>query len=72
MSEIKLAHLSFGDPMDSRNRFHETALTEARIATEHHEGLALAAPAQPNLVTRLRSAFAGNRAVRTEACSCPA
>jgi hypothetical protein len=73
MTEIHLAHMSWGnDAADDRNRFHETALREARVATEYRE-VEHAAPARPaTFVTRLRLAFAGGPAATTEACNCPA
>jgi hypothetical protein len=55
------------DP-DTRNRFHETALREARVASEYRK-VERVAPAQPRFVARLRLAFAGPAA--TEACNCP-
>jgi hypothetical protein len=76
MSEIQMAHFAFGgDPRD-RSRIHETAMRDARIATDHHE----AAPASPirtgfvarlGLGSRLRVALAGGPAT-TEPCNCPA
>ena len=76
MSEIQMAHFSFGGESPDRSRIHETAMRDARIATDHHE----AAPASParsglasrlGLGSRLRVAFAGGPAT-TEPCNCPA
>jgi hypothetical protein len=72
MSEIFLTHMSWGnDAPDDANRFHETALREARVATEHRE-LAPAAFAPSSFVTRLRLAFVGGPAATSAACTCPA
>jgi hypothetical protein len=71
MSEAYLTNWSFGgDTPDTRNRFHETALREARVATERR-ALVPESPAQASFLTRLRLAFAGQTAA-TEACNCPA
>ena len=71
MSEIYLTHASFGtDSVEDRNRFHHTALSEARVATEHRQ-LAPEPAARPSFATRLRLAFAGP-SVTTDACNCPA
>ena len=74
MSEIQMAHFSFGGESADRSRFHEVALRDARVATDHRE----AAPAdrRPSLASRLglgsrfRVAFAGP--ATTEPCNCPA
>jgi hypothetical protein len=58
------------DGSDPRNQFHETALREARVATEA-QGVTLASPAHEGFVTRLRLALTGGPAV-TEPCNCPA
>ena len=74
MSEIQMAHFSFGGESRDRSRIHETALRDARVATDHHE---TAAPVRSGLLdrfglgTRLRVAFAGGPAT-TEPCNCPA
>lgn len=65
------------DSSDPRNQFHERALHEARIATDHrgvdHRPLATSVPARAGLVTRVRLALAGGSSVSaTEPCSCPA
>ena len=71
MFELYLSHTSAGEhSTDPRNRFHEVALNEARIASEHRQSPA--APAQPGFITRLRLAFAGGSTATTEACNCPA
>jgi hypothetical protein len=74
MSEIQLAHFSFGGETLDRSRIHEVALREARIASEHRgepaaterEGIL----SRLGLTRRLRLSLAGGPA--TEACSCPA
>jgi len=59
-----------------RDEFHERALHEARIATDHRQAAAPAArttPARASLVGRLRLALAGSPATTpVDACSCPA
>ena len=76
MSEIQMAHFSFGGESRDRSRIHETALRDARVATDHHEA-SPAGPARSGLVarlglgSRLRVAFAGAPAT-TEPCNCPA
>lgn len=71
MSEAYLTNWSFGgDTPDTRNRFHETALREARIASDYRQ-VEPAIPGQASFMTRLRLAFTGRQAT-TEACSCPA
>ena len=76
MSEIQMAHFSFGGESPDRSRFHEVALRDARVATDHHQ----AAPTEArgaSLVarfgfgSRLRVALAGGPAT-TEPCNCPA
>ena len=59
------------DPTDPLNRFHETALREARFATEYRQ-IAHDGPPRIGIVTRLRIALGGGLAASTEACSCPA
>jgi len=75
MSEAYLTNWSFrGEIPDTRNRFHDTALREARIASEYHSspahGDVSAAPARMSFVARLRLALGGPAA--TEGCNCPA
>ena len=77
MTDIQLAHLSFGGEGRDHNREHLVALREARIASDHHAGTAEARlqPAfQPRigLLSRVRLAFAGGPAVASDACNCPA
>ncbi len=76
MSEIQMAHFSFGGESQARNRFHEVAMRDARATTDRHA----AAPATAagsglfsrlGLGSRLRVALAGGPAT-TEACNCPA
>jgi hypothetical protein len=74
MSDVSLSNWSFGgEPASGRSHFHDTALREARIATEYHEREHEheAAPAQPGFLARLRLAFAGPAAA-PDACNCPA
>ena len=71
MSEAYLTNWSFGgETPDTRSHFHETALREARIATDYRE-VEPAIPARESLLTRLRLAFGGPSAT-AEACNCPA
>lgn len=73
MFELYLSHTSAGEhSTDPRNRFHETAIRDARIATDWSERQSVTAAARISLVTRLRNAFTGGPAVATEACNCPA
>ena len=73
MFELYLSHTSAGEhSTDPRNRFHETAIREAQIATEWTQAAPVAAATRPSFVSRLRLAFAGGTAVTTEACNCPA
>ena len=71
MTEIHLAHLSWGsDAVDDRNRFHETALREARTATEYRgqvDNRRACGPRPP--ASRLRPA--GSSSATTD-CNCPA
>lgn len=60
------------DPTDPRNLFHERALREARIATDHRQ-VETSTPARAGLVSRLRLALGGGSAIAaTEPCTCPA
>lgn len=58
------------DPADTRNQFHETALHEARVATDIRQ-YRVEVPERPGLLTRMRLAIAGGPAI-TEPCNCPA
>jgi hypothetical protein len=71
MSEIQLAHFSFGGESPERSRFHEVALRDARAATDHREIVAEPAPRR-SFAMRLRLAVAGGTVATTEACNCPA
>lgn len=72
MTEILMTHLSFRDDVHGgRDRIHQTALHDARIATDYRQPAA-EAPARPTFTTRLRLAFAGGSTATTEACNCPA
>jgi hypothetical protein len=69
MSEAYLTNWSFGgETPDTRNHFHDTALREARIASEYRR-VERASPVKDSLLTRIRLAFAGPAA--TDACNCP-
>jgi hypothetical protein len=76
MSEIQMAHFAFGGESPDRSRIHETAMRDARVATDHHAA-EQASPDRTGLVarlglgSRLRVAFAGGPAT-TEPCNCPA
>ena len=74
MFELYLSHTSAGEhSTDPRNQFHETALREARIASERHAAAsAPTGPSRAGFVSRLRLALAGSSVTTTEACSCPA
>ena len=70
MSEAYLTNWSFvGETPDTRNRFHETALREARIASEYRN-VKPASTVKETFFDRLRLAIAGPPA--TDACNCPA
>jgi hypothetical protein len=71
MSEIQMAHFSFGGESAHRSHFHDVALQEARLATDHREPAVEPAPRR-GFATRLRLAFAGGAVASPEACSCPA
>jgi hypothetical protein len=74
MSEAYLTNWSFGgENPDTRNRFHEIALSEARVATEYR-ARQTPTPARESLLGRLqarvRFAFTGPASV--DGCNCPA
>ena len=73
MSEAYMTNLLAGYATDDRNRFHEVALHEARIASERLDQAP--APAAGNgLVDRLRAAIARAGIAGTspaERCDCP-
>lgn len=77
MSEAYLTNWLAGHPADDRNRFHEVALHEARIASERRDPAiapAIAPAIGRGLVGRLRAAIAraGIAGVSvTERCDCP-
>jgi hypothetical protein len=75
MSEAYLTNWSFGGEIpDTRNCFHDIALREARIASDHHassvRGDGSVPPARSGLVARLRLALNGPAVA--EGCNCPA
>ena len=63
-----------GETPDTRSHFHETALHEARTATDYREGaqreVAQTHRVRDSFLTRLQLAIAGPAA--TDACNCPA
>jgi hypothetical protein len=71
MSEIQMAHFSFGGVAPERSNFHGFAVREARGAAHRQEPTVDRAP-RPTLASRFRLAFAGSPASTTEACNCPA
>ncbi len=62
------------DATDPRNQFHEQALLEARIATDHRHATAAEPVREPSMMKRLRLAIAGGPAVQTsqDCATCPA
>jgi hypothetical protein len=58
------------DANGPRDQFHETAVHEARVATEAR-GITPTAPSHESFMRRLRLVFMGGPAV-TEPCNCPA
>ncbi len=58
------------DPGDPRNEFHETALREARVATDARIH-PTESPVTARFMTRLRLAFSGG-ATAADTCNCPA
>lgn len=79
MTELQLAHLSFGGESRDRNREHLLALREARIANEHRAGMTTGTHAVagragiaslPGLASRLRNALAGGPALTDERACC--
>ena len=71
MSEIQMAHFSFGGEAADRSHFHDVALREARATTDRQPALVEPAPHR-TFAGRFRLAFAGGPATTTEACNCPA
>src|SRR5690242_5550306 len=69
MSEAYLTNWALGSHFDERDRFHEVALAEARVATERRPAPAPRRTAS-SLVSRLRIAV--GRPVAIEACDCAA
>jgi hypothetical protein len=67
MSEAYLTNWALGSHFDDRDRFHDVALHEARVATERH---AVATRREPDasLVRRLRLAL--GRPAPMDACDC--
>ena len=72
MFEIYMSHTgSGGHTTDPLNQFHETALREARIASEWR-GREIAVSTEPSLIARVRAAFGRPVATSPEPCACPA
>ena len=69
MSEAYLTNWAMGRNFDDRDRFHDIALHEARVATERHAPTVRAVTGD-SLVSRLRLAL--GRPLPVEACDCPA
>jgi hypothetical protein len=70
MSEAYLTNWTFGsESPDTRNRFHQIALHEARIASDHRR-IEPASPVKGSLFSRVRLAFA--RPSAGDTCNCPA
>ena len=69
MSEAYLTNWAMGTHFDERDHFHEVALHEARVATDHRSAPRSAAPSE-RLISRLRLAF--GRPAPVEACDCAA
>jgi hypothetical protein len=67
MSDATLTNWAFGNHFNEPERFHEIALHEARIATEHRFAPAVR-PAREPLMTRIRVAL--GFAPRVESCDC--
>jgi hypothetical protein len=70
MSEAYLTNWAMGSHFDDRDRFHEVALHEARVATERQATASPRIASSESFLSRLR--FALGRPVPVEACDCPA
>jgi hypothetical protein len=71
MSEAYLTNWSFGgESPASRDHFHDTAIREARVATEYRKLDQAPATDAVSFLARLRLALA--RPTAQEACNCPA
>jgi hypothetical protein len=68
MSEAYLTNWAMGSHFDDRDRFHDVALHEARIATERRPATPYPAPAD-SFIDRLRLAL--GRPAPMDACDCP-
>ena len=69
MSEAYLTNWAMGRNFDDRDRFHDVALHEARIATEP-QAAPVRTVAGESLISRVRLAL--GRPLPVEACDCPA
>ena len=69
MSEAYLTNWALGSHFDERDHFHEVALHEARVATDHQPARRVVVPSD-SLISRLRVVF--GRPARIEACDCTA
>ena len=74
MSEIQLAHFSWGETPGSR--IHAVAVHEARVASEYRRSPAPETTGRGLRerlgLTRVRVAFAGGAGLSTDPCNCPA
>ena len=69
MSEAYLTNWAMGRNFADRDRFHDVALHEARIATER-QATPVRTVAGESLISRVRLAL--GRPLPVEACDCPA
>ena len=69
MSEAYLTNWAMGSHFDDRDRFHDVALHEARVATERRPAAPAATPNE-SFISRLRLAL--GRPVAVETCDCAA
>jgi len=67
MSDANLTNWAFGTHFNERERFHEVALQEARVASDFHAASAAKLPTE-SLMTRVRISL--GLASRPEPC-CP-
>ena len=69
MSEAYLTNWAMGSHFDDRDRFHEVALHEARVATERQAATPRTVPSE-SFLSRLRLAL--GRPMPVDACDCTA
>ena len=70
MSEAYHPNWALGSHFGDRDRFHDVALHEARVASERRATTPTAAAPSESLLSRLRLAF--GRPVAVDRCDCPA